>query len=312
MPDSPATPVTLGATPLRFSVIIPTYRRERMLAECLDAVCRVIVPPGGCEIIVLDDGTDDDTRRVVEVMGKRIRYVPGLRRSGPAGARNKGAAQAQGMYLAFLDDDCRPHPGWLEALDRAFTASGDEPVMLGGCNVEAEIDNYYARASQLMLDQLHRWHNHDPQNATFFPSNNIAVPRAAYWSIRGFDGSFPRAAAEDRDFCERWCAQGYRMVSVADAVIAHHHRTHFDSYWRQHFGYGAGLAVLHAKRDERGSNESRLHAFAFYRRLLTAGLKEPTLLGRVGTTGLLGLAQVATAAGYVWQKFVAQRRAPRM
>ena len=89
------------------SVIIPTYNRAAMLVEAIDSVCQQGL--GDCEIIVVDDGSTDDTEVRVGAFGDRVRYVR-TTRGGVAHARNVGARHAAGRYLTFLDSDDRHYP----------------------------------------------------------------------------------------------------------------------------------------------------------------------------------------------------------
>jgi glycosyltransferase involved in cell wall biosynthesis len=88
------------------SVIIPVYNGERFLAEALQSVLDQILPPG--EIIVVDDGSTDDSAAVVARCAAQsrlpIRYVF-QQNAGPAAARNRGLALACGEIIAFQDAD---------------------------------------------------------------------------------------------------------------------------------------------------------------------------------------------------------------
>jgi cellulose synthase/poly-beta-1,6-N-acetylglucosamine synthase-like glycosyltransferase len=85
-----------------FSVIIPTYNRAELLLEALESVFAQDFK--NFEVIVVDDGSSDNTARVVAGFGNRLKFLkqPNL---GPGAARNLGASQATGDYLAFLDSD---------------------------------------------------------------------------------------------------------------------------------------------------------------------------------------------------------------
>jgi len=126
------------------SVIIAAYNYGRFLGECLESALGQTRAP--LEVIVVDDGSTDDTPQVVAVFGDRVRYLR-QRNAGPAAARNRGIEAARGDYLAFLDADDTWPPDSLErraaALDRhpevglvfadarVFDASGTvEPSLL--------------------------------------------------------------------------------------------------------------------------------------------------------------------------------------
>ncbi|MBL8960347.1 MAG: glycosyltransferase [Gemmatimonadetes bacterium] len=288
---------------MRFSVIIPTYHRAVQLDRCLAAIDRLRFPSDDMEVIVVDDASAEVTRAQVSGSVRcRLRYVPARRRTGPAGARNAGAAEAAGQFLAFLDDDCIPDAAWLDAMHHAIERRPHETVLWGGRNTMFG-SGPFVHASQVLLDYLLDQANRDPERATFFPSNNLVVAREAFLDIGGFDGGFPRAAAEDRDFCERWLARGFRMVQVPDAVVAHEHRAGWDDFVRQHLGYGRGLAILNARRAQRDSTVPRLQAPGYYLGLMAAGWRAGgPVQRRLAATALLGVTQVATLVGYLDQR----------
>ncbi|MBU1710567.1 MAG: glycosyltransferase, partial [Proteobacteria bacterium] len=86
------------------SIIIPTYNRSAFLQEAIDSVLAQSYSP--YEIIVVDDGSADDTPEVVKAYESKVRYIR-RENSGPAAARNTGIKAARSDYIAFLDDDDR-------------------------------------------------------------------------------------------------------------------------------------------------------------------------------------------------------------
>jgi len=105
-------------TPL-VSVIIPCYRQARYLPEAIDSVFGQSYP--AVEVLVINDGSDDDTESVARRYGERIRYV-WRPNGGISAARNSGIQHARGAYLKFLDADDYLHP---EQIARQIEAVGD-------------------------------------------------------------------------------------------------------------------------------------------------------------------------------------------
>jgi glycosyltransferase involved in cell wall biosynthesis len=84
------------------SVVIPTYNRAKFVTEAIDSVCAQTYR--NFEVIVVDDGSTDDTHDVLRRYGDRIRYVY-QRNAGCSSARNTGVREARGQWVAFLDSD---------------------------------------------------------------------------------------------------------------------------------------------------------------------------------------------------------------
>jgi glycosyltransferase involved in cell wall biosynthesis len=101
---------------LAISVIIPTYNRAKHIVRSLRSVLAAIAP--GDEVVLVDDGSTDNTRQVLEPYRDRIRYVTGPHR-GAGAARNCGVAEARNPLVAFNDSDDEWFPDKL-GLQRAF------------------------------------------------------------------------------------------------------------------------------------------------------------------------------------------------
>ena len=87
---------------IRFSVLIPAYNIEKYIRQTIDSVLAQSFTD--YEVIVIDDGSTDQTPQLLESYGTRIKVIR-QSNQGPEAARNKAAALAQGEYLAMLDHD---------------------------------------------------------------------------------------------------------------------------------------------------------------------------------------------------------------
>ncbi len=279
-----------------FSIIIPTYNRPERLAACLGALSSQTFPAADFEVVVVDDGGKFPLDPVVSPYLESLNLTPIRQENqGPAAARNTGAARAKGRYLAFTDDDCSPEQDWLQRMERAFKTRPDH--MVGGRTLNSLKDNPFAEASQVLISYLYAYYNTDRPGGAFFASNNFALPRKGFLAVGGFDPNFPNAAAEDRDFCDRWQAAGHGMAYDQDVVMNHSHGMDLGEFWRQHFNYGRGAAVFHRMRARRSGRSLELESLAFYTRLLAY----PLVQGHtrpVTTLLLLGLSQLANALGF--------------
>ncbi|HEY9737810.1 MAG TPA: glycosyltransferase [Trichocoleus sp.] len=296
--------------PAFFSIIIPTYNRPQRLRYCLDALLELDYPRDRFEIIIVDDGSKTALEPIVRPFCN-VLQVNLLRQdnAGPASARNTGAQEAKGTFLAFTDDDCLPAADWLTQL--AAQLEANPRALVGGLPVNALPKNLYSTASQELIDYLYQYYNLSPERVKFFASNNIALPRDLFLAVGGFDKSFPKAAAEDREFCDRWQHLGYPMIYAPEVTVYHAHSLTLRSFCRQHFYYGRGAFHFHQVRARRQAEPIRIEPLEFYKALLRYPLQkrssqpakrrsQPAYL----VSALFVLSQAATIAGFFWEKGV--------
>jgi GT2 family glycosyltransferase len=281
-----------------FSVIIPTYARSAELSVCLEALARQRLSSKCFEVLVVDDGSAAPPRSVVQQYKGRLDIeLLIVEHGGPAAARNFGAKRACGEFLVFTDDDCRPAPQWLEALSIRCSDLPDH--ILGGRTLNALEGNQYAVTSQIILDLAYAHHNDSGVGgARFFASNNLAVPASRFRTLGGFDSTFK--TSEDREFCDRWIQNGYRLTYAPEAVVYHAHALNLSGLWRQHLGYGRGAWRFHQIRRQRGTGRFRPE-WRFYRSLaLTSSARTP-YSSAIRITSLMLVAQFANCVGFLYE-----------
>ena len=209
-----------------FSIVIPTYNRPKELTACLESLTRLDYPRDCFEVVVVDDGSKMSLDAVIAHFQKQLNLtLISQANAGPATARNTGAKYAQGEFLAFIDDDCTPATNWVKALANRFATTPD--CMVGGQTIDALPNNPYSTGSQLLVDYLYQQYNADLYQAGFLASNNMAFPATAFRNLGGFDTSFPLAAGEDREFCDRWLARGNKTIYAPEVLIYHAHHLNF-------------------------------------------------------------------------------------
>ena len=120
-----------------FSVIIPTYHRNDLLAKCLDCLASNVqtLTSDDYEVIVTDDGSLTTAEEMINHHYSWVKWVAGSH-NGPAANRNNGARYAQGEWLVFTDDDCLPDPQWLEAYTKNVTNEMNYLVLEGRTYVD--------------------------------------------------------------------------------------------------------------------------------------------------------------------------------
>jgi GT2 family glycosyltransferase len=242
----------------RFSVIVCTRNGGERIANCLRALSEM--DGGPFETIVIDDGSDDDTGKIVAEKFPEVRLLS-IPPSGLSAARNIGAEAATGDILAFTDDDCEPDREWLVRLGKAFDDPGISAA--GGPNlpppartpIEAVIRSAPGAPSHVLFDDTRAEH---------LPGCNIAVRRAAFEAIGGFDPIF-RTAGDDVDFCWRLSDAGHRLGFVPGAFVWHWRRPSIRAFLKQQTGYGKAEKLLLAKHPVRfGKNgDARWTGFVY-------------------------------------------------
>ncbi|MGH7502666.1 MAG: glycosyltransferase family 2 protein [Longimicrobiales bacterium] len=291
-----------GGDSILFSVIIPTHDRPAGLARCLDALIAQEFDRATFEIVVVDDGGKRGPREIIAARDSLVAITLLTQaNAGPAAARNAGARVARGRFLAFTDDDCAPSPGWLSVLARVFEKSPES--MFGGLTRNCVDRNAYADVSQALVSYLYEYYN-DDGDVRFLTSNNMAMPADRFRALGGFSARFPRAAAEDRDLCERWLRAGHLMSYAPDAIVDHHHTLTLRSFWRQHFNYGRGAHGFHVARATRGYGRLRIEPLRFYVGLVGHPITRNRSLRGVQHAALMALTQIANAAGFFYEALV--------
>lgn len=283
------------------SIVIPTYNRPDQLAVCLRACSRLDYPHDRFEVLVVDDGGTTSLDEIVA----RFHAVLTLKllrqeNAGPAAARNRGAYEAAGQLLVFTDDDCVAAPDWLARLAEHHVQAPDCAV--GGETHNALASNIYSTASQLLVSYLLTYYSGAPERVRFFPSCNVAFPTRRFCDVGGFDVSFPRAAGEDRELCDRWQHQGYRMIHAPEAVVYHSHHLTAKTFLRQHFHYGFGAFYYHLHRARQRRQPMRVEPPAFYVNMLTYPFGKVPFWKAIRVMPLLIAAQAINAVGFFWER----------
>jgi GT2 family glycosyltransferase len=168
-------------------------------------------------VIVSDDSHDEATRALVERKFPSVRWMRGPRR-GPAANRNHGARAAAGEWLAFVDDDCEPQPGWLTAL---IGAAENIDVVEGRTLAPGATDSPFEE------------HVENSHGGVLW-SCNLAVRAEAFEGLGGFDEDFLEAGGEDMEFAWRVARAGLRVRFAPEALVHHPpRRIGWDGLWRR-------------------------------------------------------------------------------
>ncbi len=227
-------------SPLTVSVIVPVYNGAETIVACLESLLAQDYPVDYYEIIVVENGSTDNTSDVVgRYPAVRLLHSP-LR--GPGPARNYGIARSEAKIIAFTDADCIAEPDWLTELVKGYTSPE-----IGG--VGGKITAY----EHSELTSVERFScEHSPLinfvsgEDEFLPhlyTANASFLRELLNQVNGFN---PRLmTAEDVDLS--WRIQlnaSAKLTYCDDAIIHHHHRATTKGLARQYRQYGFGEILL--------------------------------------------------------------------
>ena len=238
--------------PVHASIVVPTFNgKSRQLEECLLAL-KHQKTRHAFEIIVVDDGSTDQTHELVNRLCEIQRFQQC--RQGPAAARNLGIRKALGEIVLFIDDDCIPEPDWLEAMLQPF--SDNSVVGVKGI--------YLSQQNELIAQfvQLEYEEKYDRME-TFEKIDLVDTYSAAFRKevlIRegGFDVSYRVPSVEDRELSLRLIEKGYKLVFQPAAKVWHAHPKTISEYFLKKFknGYWAAQLLKNYPRIIRGTSDT--------------------------------------------------------
>jgi glycosyltransferase involved in cell wall biosynthesis len=203
------------------SVVIPTYNRLPILRKCLRALEEQVVAPPveRFEVVVVDDGSTDDTVAWLGAHGAELPHVRLIRQDhgGPARGRNRGVAAAAGDVIVFIDSDLVVTPTFLlchaRALEAAWRQRGDQLCFTYGAVINTA--NFEAPTSEP--------HKLTDLSWAYFATGNVAIHRAVLERAGLFDDSFQLYGWEDLELGERLRQLGVTLVRAPEAVGYHWH-----------------------------------------------------------------------------------------
>ncbi len=236
-------PLALDADAPLVSIIVAVYNRAGEIGDCLDSLLSLNYPESRREIIVVDDGSTDNTPDVVRTYP--VRLLAGAENAGQSAARNRGVEAAAGEIIAFIDSDCIADPDWLADLVPGF--GGDRVALVGGY-VDAyyrrtRLDRFEAAFSPLNMGEEPLVGEGD-RSVLYVPTCNMLVRRSAYQAAGGLDPG--RRVGEDVDLCWRLMDEGHRLIYLPRGRVRHKHRSRFWPGFVRRYEYGASEPALYA------------------------------------------------------------------
>ena len=211
----------------RASIVIPVFNGFGHTLACLRAIAAA--PPGApVEIVVVDDGSSDATADALPRV-EGLHYHRRPENGGFIAACNDGARLARGEHLVFVNNDTVPQPGWLDSLLRTFD---EHPgTGLAGAQLLYPDGRLQESGGRVLQDGRaeSRGRFADPDHpllrfareVDYCSGAALAVPRALFAELGGFDPHFAPGYYEDTDLAFRVRAAGHRVLCQPDARVVH-------------------------------------------------------------------------------------------
>jgi hypothetical protein len=229
--------------PVDLSIIIVNYNTRQLLDDCLASIAAAEMPPGGLEVIVVDNASHDGSQQMVQEKYPHVVLVENGENLGFAAANNRGVAVANGRYVLFLNSDTRIDPDALTkplAYMEAHADVGALTVKLIYPNGQRDPDNHrgfptpwnaFCHFSGLnrLFPNTPRFNGYFQSYANFDETHTVDViagsymlmPMALCRELAGWDETY-FFYGEDIDFCYRIRQAGYKIVYFPHARVLHY------------------------------------------------------------------------------------------
>jgi glycosyltransferase involved in cell wall biosynthesis len=199
------------------SIIIPAYNSEKTIADCIKALKNQDYEKGSYEIIVVDDGSTDNTAKIAKELGAKVVIQ---KNSGPAKARNNGAKIAKGKILLFTDSDCIAESNWLKEMLKPFS---DKKVAGVQGAYKTKQESLVAIFVQYEIEERYKKMMASKDKLDWIGSYSAAYRKEDFFSAGGFDESFPKASGEDPELSFKISKKGRKLVFNPKAIVYHYH-----------------------------------------------------------------------------------------
>jgi peptidoglycan/xylan/chitin deacetylase (PgdA/CDA1 family)/glycosyltransferase involved in cell wall biosynthesis len=235
------------------SVVVPTFQRCDVVVESVRALAQQDYA-GAFEVIVVVDGSADGSANALRELDTPFPLkVVEQPNQGPAATRNRGAAEARGTLLLFLDDDMEAHPSLLSEHERSHREGAD--VVVGHLPLHPDSPQNFLTAGVAAWaeERGRRLAAQGELGLRDLISGQMSVSKELFWQIGGFDAGFTRGGAfgnEDLDFGRRLAAAGSRIAFNPQAVSRQRYVVTPRRYLRQWREAGRSAVLLARKHPD--------------------------------------------------------------
>jgi len=242
---------------IKYSIIIPTFNRSNYICRILESLANLGQELDETEVIIVDDGSYDNTScEILNYMSRipNVNYIYQKNR-GPAAARNLGASKASGEYLIFVDDDCLFHRGSLFQIKDFYKNS--EQYEGAGVQTVLKTRSIFSEFNQRLGDFLMWSSKTSLQQYEYVSSRCFSFSKQAYNQVKGHDEDFVWPGAEDRDLCLRMAKKGMKFFYLTTNPLSNIDRLYLKAFLKQNFYYGLGCGLFIQKHRRSRSQSAR-------------------------------------------------------
>ncbi|MFC2162161.1 glycosyltransferase [Candidatus Altiarchaeota archaeon] len=232
----------MKADHLFVSIVVPTFNRRVLLARCLEALGNLDYPDDMYEVIVVNDGSTDDTRDYLEAHDRDFGFkliVVSQENLGISSARNNGIRHASGDIIAITDDDCIPEKDWLKLIAGGFT-----DYHVGGAGGTVQHDDP-ATMVQRYIEDTGLLSQEKFSSMNFLLAGSSAYRKKIMKGAGGYDEYLK--SCEDVDMSIQAQLKGFKLRYIPEAVVHHEHPATWTHLFRQQYRNSIGFAQLHKK-----------------------------------------------------------------
>ncbi len=250
-----------GELPL-ISVLLPTYKRSDALQRTLSALESQTLAGGKFEIIVVDDGSKDDTGQVLtefsDNTAHRFSYCILRENGGPARARNFGLSLCRAETILIIGDDIEPDPSLVEKhLESHRQNPEDEHAVLGYVTFPKELNangfmRWLEEGGRKYFFNYKDLNQGKPVGHLFFYTCNVSVKKGLLDKSGWFDESFPYASHEDLELGRRLEKSGMRLIYDSTAIGYHWHMLNVQGIARRVYLMGYSAVIFWEKTGDSG------------------------------------------------------------
>lgn len=232
------------------TLVIPGRNCEQTIRPCLAAVDHMLDDPALRleEIVFVDDGSNDDTPRIVQEEFPRVRYIRG-RGAGPGAARNLGWQSAGTALVWFIDSDCVAEE---DALGTLLPHMDDANV--GGVSGSYGNMTDNSLLSCLIHEEIIQRHRSMPARVDFLATFNVLYRHEALQKVGGFDERYLKA--QDAELSFRVMEAGYILHFELQSRVKHFHATKWSKYLKVQRQQGYWRVFLHLQHRNHSSGDS--------------------------------------------------------